>query len=381
MQVRISGRQVLIEGVFQPATLTIEDGIITEIVGAVESGSDVIEAGHRWVIPGLIELHTDNHEKYFEPRPGVHWPHMNALVTHDAQLATSGITTVFDAIAIGYGFGSTSEVRERIAAESIQTLLDVREQQVFRVDHHVHLRCECSCEGTDAYFARWAGVEGVDLVSLMDHAPGQRQFASIDKYREYNQKKYGYSNAEFERVMTEHAEAAAKYSTPNRQAIAALCKTHGIALASHDDATAAHVQESIDLGCSLAEFPTTMEAGETSHRAGLHVMMGAPNVIRGGSHSGNVAAKDFAAQGWLDVLSSDYYPSALLPAAVKLTDPEMGLSLAEAIATVTANPAKAARMSDRGVLAEGLRGDVVLADIDQHGVRVSETYVAGRRVF
>ena len=137
----------------------------------------------------------------------------------------------------------------------------------------------------------------------------------------------------------------------------------------------------MSLGCSLAEFPTTLEAGEACQKQGLLVMMGAPNVIRGGSHSGNVAAKDFAAHGWLDVLSSDYYPTALLPAAVKLTDPEIGMSLGDAIATVTSNPAKAARLSDRGRLAEGLRGDIVLFSLDQHGVRVAETYVQGHRVF
>lgn len=143
----------------------------------------------------------------------------------------------------------------------------------------------------------------------------------------------------------------------------------------------AHVLESESLGCSLAEFPTTLEAGEACHERDLLVMMGAPNVIRGGSHSGNVAAKDFASRGWLDVLSSDYYPTALLPAAVKLTDPEIGMSLGDAIAVVTENPAKAAHFHDRGRLAEGLRGDVVLFSLDQHGVRVSETYVKGHRVF
>lgn len=381
MRIGVSGERVLMDGVFQPATVWIEQGVITEVTEAVHSGPLVVSAGSRWVIPGLIELHTDNHEKYFEPRPGVHWPHMNALLTHDAQLATAGITTVFDAIAIGYGFGAASANRERIAAESIQRLLDARAEGVFRVDHHVHLRCECSCEGTDQYFARWAEVDGIRMVSLMDHAPGQRQFASIDKYREYNQKKYGYPDDVFERIMEEHRQAAEQFSGPNRQSIAALCQAHRIALASHDDATVAHVEESHALGCSLAEFPTTLDAGEASHTRGLKVMMGAPNVIRGGSHSGNVAAKDFAARGWLDVLSSDYYPTALLPAAVKLTEPEIGLSLADALSTVTANPAEAANLSDRGRLAEGLRGDLVLFDMDEHGVRVSETYVQGRRVF
>lgn len=381
MSLKITGQRVLVDGIFRPATIHIEAGLITHITETVESGLGILDAGQRFVIPGLIELHTDNHEKYFEPRPGVQWPHMNALLAHDAQLATAGITTVFDAIAIGYGFGGVSAVRERIAAESIQMLLTVRDQDVFRIDHHVHLRCECSCEGTDRYFAPWAGVDGIGLVSLMDHAPGQRQFVSIEKYREYNQKKYGYPDDVFERMMVEHAAAAEAFSTPNRESISALCRTHAIALASHDDATKAHVEESAALGCSLAEFPTTMAAGEASHQAGLHVMMGAPNVIRGGSHSGNVAARDFAVAGLLDVLSSDYYPSALLPAAVKLTEDGMGMGLAEAIATVTTNPAKAVGMHDRGQIAEGLRADLVVFEHDQHGVRVSETYVAGRRVF
>ncbi len=381
MSLVISGKNVLIDGVFQPATLTIEDGVIATLTEEMSSQPEVIHTGARYVIPGLIELHTDNHEKYFEPRPGVHWPHMDALVAHDAQLATAGITTVFDAIALGYGVGASNANRERIAAESINTLLDIRHQGVFRVDHHIHLRCECSCEGTDAYFAPWAGVDGIDLVSLMDHAPGQRQFASIDRYIEYYKKKYGYSDDALKQVMDEHTKASNAFSNLNRQAIAALCAIHQIALASHDDATLKHVEESVSLGCSLAEFPTTLEAGEACHEQGLLVMMGAPNVIRGGSHSGNVAAKDFAAHGWLDVLSSDYYPTSLLPAAVKLTDPEIGMSLGDAIATVTSNPAKAARLSDRGRLAEGLRGDIVLFSLDQHGVRVAETYVQGHRVF
>ena len=381
MMQRFSGHRVLCDGVFRPATLTVEGGQIVAIDDTVASGPGVVEAGEHALIPGLIELHTDNHEKYFEPRPGVHWPAMQALLAHDAHMASAGITTVFDAIAIGYGFGGVSASRERIAAESIQTLLNVREEGIFRVDHRVHLRCEVSCQGTDQYFAPWAGVPGIDLVSLMDHAPGQRQFVSIEKYREYNQKKYGYTDHEFELLMAEHTEASARFAGPNRLHITALCHTHGIALASHDDATVAHVEESLALGCTLAEFPTTMAAGEASHRRGLKVMMGAPNVIRGGSHSGNVAAKDFAMAGWLDVLSSDYYPSALLQAAVKLTEPDIGVPLERALSMVTSEPAQAAGLNDRGVLAEGRRADFVMYADDHHAVRVLQTYAAGQRVF
>lgn len=381
MNLQISGINILIDGVFRPATVCIEDGHIVEIRDEVISGVGVVDAADRYVIPGLIELHTDNHEKYFEPRPGVEWPHMDALLAHDAHMASAGITTVFDAIALGYTIGDNKALRDRIAAESVQMILDVRHENIFRVDHHLHLRCECSCEGTADAFAKWAGVEGIDLVSLMDHAPGQRQFASLDRYREYYQGKFGWSDALFESKMQEHVAAAEAYSQVNRETIASLCRSHDISLASHDDATLEHVAESHDLGCTVAEFPTSLEAGEASHARGLHVLMGAPNIIRGGSHSGNVAAKDFASRGWLDILSSDYYPTALLPAAVKLTEPEMGLSLAEAVKTVTTNPADAANLTDRGRIEPGKRADLVLFTLDQHTPRVAETYVAGNRVF
>lgn len=381
MMQRFSSHHVLWEGAFRPGTVCVEAGQIVAFEDAVAEGFGVIEAGEHRLIPGLIELHTDNHEKYFEPRPGVHWPAKYALLSHDAQMASAGITTVFDAIAVGYGFGELSASRERIAAESIQTLLEVRDEAIFRVDHRIHLRCEVSCRGTDESFEPWAGVPGIDLVSLMDHAPGQRQFASIEKYREYNQKKYGYPDDVFAQMMLDHAASSAQFSEPNRQRIAALCHRHGIALASHDDASIAHVEESVALGCTLAEFPTTLEAGQASHTRGLKVMMGAPNVIRGGSHSGNVAAKDFATAGWLDVLSSDYYPSALLQAAVKLTEPEIGVPLEQALAMVTSGPAQAAGLSDRGVLAEGKRADFVVFADDHQAVRVLQTFVSGRRVF
>jgi alpha-D-ribose 1-methylphosphonate 5-triphosphate diphosphatase len=153
-------------------------------------------------------------------------------------------------------------------------------------------------------------------------------------------------------------EEQARYAGPNRKAILRLGHAAGIAFASHDDATEEQVRESVADGVAIAEFPTTMTAAEASHAAGLAVLMGAPNVVRGGSHSGNIAAADLAREGCLDVLSSDYVPGALLFAAFMLPG-IAGIPLPDAIATVTARPAKAAKLNDRGSIAPGMRADLV----------------------
>lgn len=196
------------------------------------------------------------------------------------------------------------------------------------------------------------------LVSLMDHSPGQRQFANREKYREYYQGKYSLTDAQMQQYEEEQLALAARWSQPNRESIAALCRARKIALASHDDATHAHVAESHQLGSVIAEFPTTFEAAEASRKHGMNVLMGAPNIVRGGSHSGNVAASELAQLGLLDILSSDYYPASLLDAAFRVADDQSNrFTLPQAVKLVTKNPAQALNLEDRGVIGEGKRAD------------------------
>lgn len=196
------------------------------------------------------------------------------------------------------------------------------------------------------------------LVSLMDHSPGQRQFANREKYREYYQGKYSLTDAQMQQYEEEQLALAARWSQPNRETIAALCRARQIALASHDDATHAHVAESHQLGSVIAEFPTTFEAAEASRKHGMNVLMGAPNIVRGGSHSGNVAASELAQLGLLDILSSDYYPASLLDAAFRVADDESNrFTPPQAVKLVTKNPAQALNLQDRGVIGEGKRAD------------------------
>jgi alpha-D-ribose 1-methylphosphonate 5-triphosphate diphosphatase len=241
-------------------------------------------------------------------------------------------------------------------AEAMQL---AREQNRLRVEHRLHLRCEVSASDVMDEFQLFDNVPDVGLVSLMDHSPGQRQFPSLESYVSYHQKRLKMSDQEFSDYVDIRISASAKYSDKHRQQLATLCAARGIPLASHDDATLSHVSESILHGVSIAEFPTTLVAARESHRAGLGVLMGAPNVVRGQSHTGNVAARTLIENNCLDVLSSDYIPSSLLQAVFLLAVELELISLPAAIALVTKNPANAMKLMDRGQIAVGRRADLV----------------------
>jgi alpha-D-ribose 1-methylphosphonate 5-triphosphate diphosphatase len=214
----------------------------------------------------------------------------------------------------------------------------------------------------------------------MDHAPGQRQFVNLETYAYYYQRKLKLNDVEFQTFCDKRMGDSARNSAPNRQAISAACHARGIVLASHDDATSAHVDEAIAQGIRVAEFPTTLEAANASKGAGLGVLMGAPNVMRGASHSGNVSARALAEHGLLDILSSDYIPFSLIQSAFFLGEVVDGISLPQAMAMVSKNPADAVGLTDRGVVEAGRRGDLVRVRVDEHVPVVRTVWREGRRV-
>jgi alpha-D-ribose 1-methylphosphonate 5-triphosphate diphosphatase len=219
----------------------------------------------------------------------------------------------------------------------------------------------------------------VRLVSLMDHTPGQRQFASIEKYYEYYQGKFGYSDAEMAAYIEQKTDLNRRFSDANRRALAAMGRARGLPQASHDDGTVAHIQEAIDLGLRIAEFPTTLEAAEAARRHRMDVVAGAPNVVRGGSHSGNISARDLAAAGLLDILSSDYAPVSLLH-AVFLLHQAIGIELPAAAGMVSSQPAAALGLDDRGEIAAGKRADLVRVRIVDAMPVARHVWRAGERV-
>jgi alpha-D-ribose 1-methylphosphonate 5-triphosphate diphosphatase len=355
--------------------LMVRDGVIGDIAttAGTVSGEDL--AGD-YLIPGLVELHTDNLEGQAVPRPGVEWPAVPALLAHDAMIAAAGITTVLDALRAG-SFEAQGAIDPQPLAAA---LAEAKGRGLLRADHLIHLRCELPCPDTIAAAEALAGDPNLKLISVMDHTPGERQFVTIQKFRDYYLGKKIMGAEQLELFISERREFRDSHSAKNRTAIVALARRLGVTLASHDDATLLHVEEAIAEGVTIAEFPTTAEAAAAAHMAGLSVLMGAPNLIRGGSHSGNISTAAVAANGHLDALSSDYVPGSLLAAAFALPDEAKGIELPAAIATVTRAPAAAVGLDDRGEIVLGKRADLVQVNADHGWPVVRRVWREGRRV-
>ncbi len=375
-QVFANARLVLADEIIS-GHITVTNGAITAIgTGAVPAGAE--DLGGDYLLPGLVELHTDHVEGHLAPRPKVRWNPFAAMLAHDAQVAASGITTVFDSLRVWpdkKAVGMDGDAPLLIAA-----LEQARAADALRAEHFIHLRCEIPTdtvvEDAEAILAKTP----VHLISLMDHTPGQRQFATIDQFRSYYMKKSGISAEEMDVIVTSRLDFHARYARDNRAGLVALAHAHGCVVASHDDGTPEHVAEAIGDGVAIAEFPTTEEAARLSHEAGIRVLMGAPNLVRGGSHTGNVSAEELARGGRLDILSSDYVPSSLLWAAFDLTRRVLSIQLPEAVRMITKTPAEVAGLADRGEIAIGRRADLVRVALAGEMPVVKGVWREGRRV-
>jgi alpha-D-ribose 1-methylphosphonate 5-triphosphate diphosphatase len=371
-----NARVVLPDAVIDGTVVVRGEEIVAVDNGASRSAGAVDFAGD-YLLPGLIELHTDNLEKHVAPRPGVRWPMPAAVLAHDAQIAGAGITTVFDALTIGEV--RQEMVRATMLHDSVEAIAAMQRKRNLRAEHFLHLRCEVAHETIVETIAEMIDHELVRLVSLMDHTPGQRQFASIEKYYEYYQGKFGYTDAEMTAYINQKTDLAARFADPNRRRLAAMARARKLPQASHDDATLAHVEESVELGLTIAEFPTTLESATAARERGMAVVMGAPNVVRGGSHSGNTSARDLAGAGLLDILSSDYAPVSLLHAAFLLHS-AIGIPLPDAVAKVSRNPARAVDLTDRGEISPGKRADLLRVRVVENMPVARQLWRAGERV-
>ncbi len=365
--------------------LLVRDGKIAAIDSAGGTGGSGAngsgggeDMGGDWLVPGLVELHTDHLESHYMPRPKVRWSPMAAVQAHDAQVASSGITTVLDALRVGMDEDArVTSADMRLLADAIESAQNAGR---LRADHFLHLRCEVSSPDVMEGFSLFENDTRVKIASLMDHTPGQRQFVSLEAYKIYYQGKTGMSDEEFEKFSAMRQSLAGKYSDTHRAQISGTCNERGIVLASHDDATDEHVAEAEEQGIKVAEFPTTVEAARASHKAGLKVLMGAPNVVRGGSHSGNVSARTLAEEGLLDVLSSDYIPFSLIQGAFMLAETVEGVSLNQAINMVSKTPAEAVGLNDRGEIEVGRRADLVRVSTEDEVPVVRSVWREGMRV-
>ncbi len=358
-------------------SLAVRDGVCADVSAGPSDVAGAIDLEGDILAPGLVELHTDNLEKHLMPRANVHWPAFAALLSHDAQVAACGVTTVFDAVALGERDGRTERLIYLSAA--VAAMREGRAGHHLRADHFLHLRCEVPKPHVCELFDMYADDPSVRIISLMDHTPGDRQFLDMDTYRQSCLDWYGEDNASFDKRVAEEKALQAKHAVPNRAAIAERSRARGFIIASHDDASVSHVHEARAYGASISEFPTTMDAARAARASGLATIMGAPNVIRGGSHSGNIAAQDLAEAGLLDALSSDYMPISLISAPFRLAE-DLGWGLPRAMALVTTNPARMAGLDDRGRIAPGARADLIRIRETPGGPVVRGVWRAGERV-
>jgi alpha-D-ribose 1-methylphosphonate 5-triphosphate diphosphatase len=373
-----NARLVLADRVIERGWVALVDGRIAEFgEGSAPAGSE--DAAGDLIMPGLIELHTDHLEAHYVPRPKVFWDATAAVVSYDGQLATCGITTVLDSLRVWREDGAEDvDGRAGILAAAITS---AREGDLLRADHFLHLRCEIPMPDVIEEAKELIGRPDVRLMSLMDHTPGQRQFRDEVKLRDYYRGKAGgMTDAELDVLFARRLAYQKAYAETNMRAIVTLAHEYKIPLASHDDTTDENVADAVRDRVAVAEFPTTKQAARGLHDAGIDILMGAPNLVRGGSHSGNIAAIDLAREGMLDILSSDYIPSSLLMAALQLPRDVPTIDLASAVRTVTKTPAEAVGLADRGEIAVGRRADLIRVHVARGIPVVRSVWREGRRV-
>jgi alpha-D-ribose 1-methylphosphonate 5-triphosphate diphosphatase len=358
--------------------VVIRRGEITDIGEGTDVPPGAIDCEGDYLSPGLIELHTDNLERHLAPRPKVDWPHQSAILAHDRELAGTGITTVFDAIRVGSIVSDQNKRYGKYARQMADEILETRQRGALKISHHIHLRAEICSETLLEELEEFGDDDKVGIVSLMDHTPGQRQFRDISKFELYVRGKHNMPKEGFDEYIDFLYGLQDKYGVAHEEGAVAAAKRYGATLASHDDTTAGQVETSHNHGVTIAEFPTTKEAASACKEKGISNIMGSPNLVRGGSHSGSVAARELAEHDLLDILSSDYVPASLLQGALILFD--VWKDMARALATVTATPARETGLSDRGEIALGKRADLLRFGVLDKTPLVQGVWVQGQRV-
>ena len=357
-------------------TIVLRGAAIAAVVPGASAAPGALDMAGDYLIPGVVDVHTDNLERQVQPRSLARWPSRSAMVAHDAQCAAAGVTTVLDALCLGdLGF---DKERIRTFQDGVVDLDALTAAGLLKADHFLHLRCEVPAEDTLALLDPVADHPLVRMISLMDHSPGVGQYADMDFYRDLR-RRGGLDEATIERRIQELQDQRARLRTPNRRALLDRVRGKAIALASHDDRTVEEIAANAADGIRISEFPVTMAAAMAAKAAGMQVIAGAPNIVRGGSHSGNVAAMDLLGAGAVDAFASDYVPPALVEAAFQCAR-QAGIALPRAVAMVTDHPAQMAGLPDRGRLQAGMRADI--ARVHLHGTLpiVRQVWRAGERV-
>lgn len=356
MEQRIYSENIVTPGGLVRGEVVVSGEVILAVEPRAGASTGALDWGVDWLIPGLVDIHTDNLEKHYQPRPGALWDAYGAALAHDGQCASAGITTVLDSLSL---HGRKEGLDRKEALGPMIAGMDAAQADgALRADHLLHLRCEVTNPELLSLLEPHADNARLKLLSVMDHTPGQRQTANVEAL-EARMVAAGRNEAEIgEMLARRHAGRDPGVAPSNRRSVVAFAREYGVPICAHDDATPEHVDEAHDDGCVIAEFPVTLDAALRSKSYGMAICMGGPNFVRGGSHSGNLSARECAEHDVLDILASDYVPLSMLRSAFMLID-DLGWTPQKALATVAATPARSLGLNDRGEIAPGQRADLV----------------------
>ncbi len=358
-------------------TVVLRGALIAEVQPGRSHLTAALDLQGDHLIPGVVDVHTDNLERQVQPRTNARWPSRSAMLAHDAQCAAAGVTTVLDALCLGdLGFDPGRDQTFRDGVRDLDALADTG---LLRSDHFLHLRCELPAPDMPDALEAVADHPRVRMVSLMDHSPGVGQYRDLDRYRALRKRQAQMTDAELASRIAALLEQRERLREPQRRWLLERIAHRDLPLASHDDDSPEEVARNARDGIRISEFPVTMEAAQAARRLGVSVIAGAPNIVRGGSHSGNLAAADLVRGGMADALASDYVPASMIEAAWRCAA-ECGLSLPAAVAMVTDGPARMAKLEDRGRIEAGLRADLVQVHLHEGLPFVRCVWRTGERV-
>lgn len=365
------------------ATIVVEDGIIASVCANGPAPARSFDGQGQLCLPGLIDTHSDGVERELSPRPGVRFPVAFALQSFEGRVRAAGVTTIFH----GVGF-EEDERKERTVeqARDIVEAVDVRYRGGDAlIDHRILYRLDA--RDPDGLAALGEALDAPPptglppFVSFEDHTPGQGQYLDTSYFAQWLMGSRGIERAEADVLI---GERIARRDAQLGQRPIALdwlgdrARAGAIRLLAHDPASLGDIDQAVALGASVAEFPTNLPTAGAARAAGLATVMGAPNVLRGGSHAGNVSAEELVANGLCTALASDYMPSALLAAAFRLAERGV-VDLPAAVGLVTSGAAEVVGLCDRGSIADGQRGDLILVTVERGWPTVRTTWQASAR--
>jgi alpha-D-ribose 1-methylphosphonate 5-triphosphate diphosphatase len=369
----IKGRVVAGAAILDPGVAVVEDGVITEVREGT-TAEPGIDAGSMLVMPALVDLHSDGLEREAQPRPGVELDLAFAIGAFEGKVRSAGIATMYHGVAFEE---NRTWMRSLAMAERSYRAIEARSETQPAVDHRVLHRLDARDEAALNALAQRLPDRGA-LVSFEDHTLGQGQFRDIERLKQTMASTYP-EGTDLDAMIAERVaerEAVAPQYDRSLSTLSEWALAGRIVMIGHDLVDPEQVVRFSELGAAIAEFPCTVEAAEAARKRDMPIVAGAPNILLGGSHSGNVAAEKLVQLGLCDVLASDYAPHALLAAAFHLAR-NGSTDLAGAVGLVTQGPAEAVGLVDRGTLAPGMRGDVLVIDDSGSWPRVVGSWRAG----